>query len=81
MSAKTRRRINGYIWNEKMAEMHRKLNAMRRTTDAIIDQLDHRPPSVRLLLTYAAQIALQLNAVTAALREIERIARDYEGEA
>ena len=36
------------------------------------------PPAVRLIVAYAAQIALELNECSAALRQIEIIAGDRE---
>ena len=76
MNAKTRRKVNGYIWNEKLAELHREHDAIREITDEVIRSLDGRPPSVRVIVTYIAQIALHLNAAVAALRELETIARE-----
>jgi DNA-binding SARP family transcriptional activator len=80
MNAKSRRRICGYIWNEQMNRLHQALDEIRTTTADTVDVLEQHPPSVRLLLTYAAQIALHLNAATAALREIEQIAQEYREE-
>lgn len=76
---KTRRKVGGYIWNEKLAEVHRKHGNIRDTTNEIIQALEGRPPSARVLLAWVAQIALYLNAADAALREIELIAREHGG--
>lgn len=78
MSAKLRRRVNGYIWNEEMTRIHRALDAIRTTTGAVINALEQHPVSVRLLLTYTAQIALDLNTAFSGLRELELIAREEE---
>lgn len=80
MNATTRRRIGGYIWNEHMARIHRALGDIRMMTADIIGVLEVHPVSVRLLLTYAAQIALHLNTATAALMELEAIANDHRKE-
>ncbi len=69
-----RRRINGYIWNEQMARANCALADIRKLTADIITALDLHPVSVRLLLTYAAQIALHLNTAAEALRQLEIIA-------
>jgi hypothetical protein len=80
MNAKSRRRICGYIWNEQMARLYKAHDEIRTITAGTVDLLEQHPPSVRLLLTYVAQIALHLNAAAAALREIERIAQEYREE-
>jgi hypothetical protein len=74
----TRRKVGGYIWNAKIADVHRELGAIRKTSNEIVRLLENGRPSVRLLLTCAARIALHLNAAVAALREVEEIARSHE---
>jgi hypothetical protein len=76
MNAANRRKVGGYIWNAKMAELHQELDAIRETTDEIVRLLENGRPSIRLLLSCAAQIALHLNAAAAALRDVEEIVRD-----
>ena len=80
MKTATRRRIGGYIWTEQMMRTHRALGEIRRLTAEIISALEMHPVSVRLLLTYAAQIALHLNAATAALMELDAIAGEHRKE-
>ncbi len=78
MNAKMRRKVGGYIWNEKMNDLHREHDAIREITDEVLRSLNGRPPSVRVIVTHVAQIALHLNAAVAALRELETIAREQE---
>ncbi len=80
MNASTRRRICGYIWNEQMGRLHRAHDDIRALTTQILENLEAHPIGVRLLITYAAQIALHLNSASAALRELERIAQEHREE-
>ncbi len=75
-SPKPRRQVNGYIWNEQMRRVREALGAIRTITGEIIQALEQHPVAVRLLLVYAAQLALHLNAAAAALRELELIAQE-----
>ena len=76
MNAKNRRLVNGYIWNAELTRLHRSHAAIRTLISEIIQAAETHPPSVRLLLSCAAQIALELNGAMAALRELEYIVRD-----
>jgi len=76
MNAKNRRLVNGYIWNAELACLHRSHAAIRALISEIIKASETHPPSIRLLLSCAAQSALELNTAMAALRELEDIARD-----
>ncbi len=77
MGAASRRRVAGYIWNEQMARIERAHEEIRGLTTQIMEGLESHPVSVRLLLHYAAQIALHLVSATTALRELERIAQEH----
>ena len=73
-----RRQIGGYIWREQMGRIHKSIDNIRTLCDDIIDALGMHPPAVRLIVAYAAQIALELNECSAALRQIEIIAGDRD---
>jgi hypothetical protein len=73
-----RRQIGGYIWREQMSRIHKSIDNIRTLCNDIIDALGMHPPAVRLIVAYAAQIALELNECSAALRQIEIIAGDRE---
>ena len=72
------RKVGGYIWHEQMNRIHQSIDNIRTLCNDIIDALGMRPPALRLIITYAAQIALELNECSAALRQIEIIAGDRE---
>ncbi len=76
MNKKVRRQINGYIWNEQIAQLRETLDTMRAIITKIVLTLEQRPISVRLLLSYTVRLALQVNVAASALRELEVIAQE-----
>ena len=80
MGAASRRRVAGYIWNQEVARIEQSHDEIRGLTRQALACLENHPISVRLLVTYVAQIALHLNTATAALRELERIAQEHREE-
>ncbi len=53
-----------------MGRIHKSIDNIRTVCNDIIDALGMHPPAVRLIVAYAAQIALELNECSVALREL-----------